>query len=86
MNQRASDEDSVLTPDVDPQAEARPAEEGAAQPDLSRTGDAIASRRTTPFGITILAVLAVVYTLHLAHGLLLPSPSRSSSASSSARW
>ena len=72
MNKRASDGDSVLTPDVDSHAQARPADEGAAQPDLTRTGDAVASGRTTPFALTILAVLAVVYTLHLAHGLLLP--------------
>ncbi|HEY0152166.1 MAG TPA: AI-2E family transporter [Longimicrobium sp.] len=72
MNKRASDGDSILMPDVDPRAQAQPAEEGAAQPDLTRTGEAMASGRTTPFALTILAVLAVVYTLHLAHGLLLP--------------
>jgi predicted PurR-regulated permease PerM len=80
MNERASDEDpiptpdgdSILTPDVDPHAQAEPAEEGAAQPDLTRTGAAVASGRTTPFALTILAVLAVVYTLHFAHELLLP--------------
>jgi len=72
MNESASDGDSILTPDVDSHAQAQPAEEGAAQPDLTRTGEAMASGRTTPFALTILAVLAVVYTLHLAHGLLLP--------------
>ncbi|HEX8830025.1 MAG TPA: AI-2E family transporter [Longimicrobium sp.] len=72
MSENTPDEDSVLTPDVDPEARARPVEEGAPVPDLERTGEAIASRRTAPVGITVLAVLAVVYTLHFAHELLLP--------------
>lgn len=66
------DPDSVLSPDVDPDARARPAEAGAPVPDLSRTGRMMVSGRTTPVGITVLAVLAVVYTLRFAHELLLP--------------
>ncbi|HEX8360378.1 MAG TPA: AI-2E family transporter [Longimicrobium sp.] len=72
MNEKTPGEDSVLAPDVDPEAQARPVEEGAPVPDLERTGEAVTSRRATPVGITVLAVLAVVYSLHFAHELLLP--------------
>ncbi|CAA9314423.1 MAG: UPF0118 membrane protein SMc00793 [uncultured Gemmatimonadetes bacterium] len=72
MQEKTPDPDSVLSPDVDAEAQARPVEEGAPVPDLARTGDAITGRRATPVGITVLAVLAVVYSLHFAHELLLP--------------
>ncbi len=72
MSENTPREGSVLAPDVDPDARARPVEEGAPVPDLARTGDAVSGRRATPVGITVLAVLAVVYSLHFAHELLLP--------------
>jgi predicted PurR-regulated permease PerM len=72
MQENTPDPESVLSPDVDEEAQARPVEEGAPTPDLSRTGDAITGRRAAPVGITVLAVLAVVYSLHFAHELLLP--------------
>jgi predicted PurR-regulated permease PerM len=64
--------DSVLAPDVDPNARATPVDAAAPQPDLTRTERAIASPRSRSFGITILTALAVCYTLHLARDFLLP--------------
>ncbi|HEX8906882.1 MAG TPA: AI-2E family transporter [Longimicrobiaceae bacterium] len=64
--------DSVLTPDVDPTAEARPVEPEAPRPNLERMGRAIASPRTRSVGITTLTVLALLYTLYFARPFLLP--------------
>jgi predicted PurR-regulated permease PerM len=63
---------SVLTPDVDPDARATPVDEVAPRPDLARTGRALSSSRSRSTGITILAVLAVLYTLYFARDFLLP--------------
>src|SRR4051812_29197239 len=63
---------SILTPDVDPSARAAPVDATAAQPDLRRTGRAITSVRSRSAGITILMVLAVLYTLAVAREFLLP--------------
>lgn len=63
---------SVLTPDVDPTAQARPVEPEAPRPDLQRTGQAIRSPRTRSIGVTTLTVLAVLYTLYFARPFLLP--------------
>ena len=64
--------DSVLTPDVDTTAQARPVEAGAPTPDLGRTGDAMDSARGRSAGITTLTVLALLYTLYFARPFLLP--------------
>ena len=64
--------DSVLTPDVDPTASAPPPVPGTASPDLARTGAALASPANRSAGITVLAVLAVLYTLYFARPFLLP--------------
>lgn len=64
--------DSVLTPDVDATAQARPVEAGAPTPDLGRTGDAMDSARGRSAGITTLTVLALLYTLYFARPFLLP--------------
>ncbi len=64
--------DSVLTPDVDPLASAAPVEPDAPVPDLRRTGRAMARGRGRSFGVTVLAVLAVLYTMHIARDFLLP--------------
>jgi predicted PurR-regulated permease PerM len=63
---------SILSPNVDEGATAHPAEPAAAQPDLSRTSAAIESRRGRSLDLTVLAVLAVLYTLHFARDFLLP--------------
>lgn len=65
-------DDSVLTPDVDPTAQAVPVSEDAAEPDLERTGEAIDTRRAQSVSLTVLAVLAVLYTLYFAREFLLP--------------
>lgn len=67
-----ADDGSVLTPDVDPAADAVPVEEGAPKPDLARTGEAMESTRGRSAGITILTVLALLYTLYFARPFLLP--------------
>ncbi|HEY0016152.1 MAG TPA: AI-2E family transporter [Longimicrobium sp.] len=64
--------DSVLTPDVDPAADAVPVEAGAPKPDLARTGEAMDSTRGRSAGVTTLTVLALLYTLYFARPFLLP--------------
>ena len=66
------DDGSVLTPDVDPTAQAVPVSEDAAEPDLERTGEAIDTHRAHAVSLTVLAVLAVLYTLYFAREFLLP--------------
>jgi predicted PurR-regulated permease PerM len=63
---------SVLTPDVDPTADAVPVEAGAPKPDLARTGEAMDSTRGRSAGVTTLTVLALLYTLYFARPFLLP--------------
>src|SRR4051812_44276758 len=63
---------SVLTPDVDPTAQARPVEPEAPRPNLQRTGEAIRNPRTRSIGVPTLRVLAVLYTLSFARPSLLP--------------
>jgi predicted PurR-regulated permease PerM len=63
---------SVLTPDVDPSARATPVDATAPTPDLLLTGRAFSRARTRSVGVTVLSVLAVVYTLYFARDFLLP--------------
>ncbi|MFL5539725.1 MAG: hypothetical protein ACJ8J0_12070, partial [Longimicrobiaceae bacterium] len=65
-------DDSVLTPDLDPAAEATPVDAAAPKPDLSRTERAIESPRARSVGITTLTVLALLYTAYFARPFLLP--------------
>jgi predicted PurR-regulated permease PerM len=64
--------DSVMTPDVDPAATSTPAAADAERPDLGATGHAIESHFNHSVSITVLAVLAVLYTLYFARSFLLP--------------
>jgi predicted PurR-regulated permease PerM len=64
--------DSVLTPDVDPTADAVPVEAGAPRPDLAKMGQAMDSTRGRSAGVTTLTVLALLYTLYFARPFLLP--------------
>ena len=64
--------DSVLEPDVDPSAVATPAEPGDPAPNLEKTADAMTRPRNRSAEITLLTVLAVLYTLYFARGFLLP--------------
>lgn len=63
---------SLLEPQVDEEAAARPASPGAAVPDLGVSRAAIARSEARTIGITVIAVLAMVYTLHFARDFLLP--------------
>lgn len=63
---------SVFAPDVDPTAQAEPVDEHAAEPDLERTGEALDTARAHSVALTVLAVLAVLYTLYFAREFLLP--------------
>jgi len=65
-------DNSILSPKVDEGANAHPVDTASAQPDLSRTGAAIESRRARSLNLTVLTVLAVLYTLHFARDFLLP--------------
>jgi predicted PurR-regulated permease PerM len=68
----ARDGDSALAPDVDPAATATPASPEAPQPNLARTADAIARPRSQSIEATVLTVLAVLFTLYVARGFLIP--------------
>jgi len=61
-----------MTPDVDPTATARPAEADAPAPDLAPTGDAATDRHRRSTAITLLALLALLYTLYFARDFLIP--------------
>jgi predicted PurR-regulated permease PerM len=63
---------SILTPDVDPGAQAAPADAAAPTPDLARTEAALQSPAARSASVTILAVLAVFYTLFFARDFLMP--------------
>ena len=63
---------SVLEPDVDPLAVATPAEPGDPTPNLEKTGEALTRPRNRSAEITLLTVLAVLYTLYFARAFLLP--------------
>ncbi len=67
-----SGDHSVFAPDVDPTAQAQPVDEDAAEPDLERTGEAMDTTRAHSVALTVLAVLAVLYTLYFAREFLLP--------------
>jgi predicted PurR-regulated permease PerM len=64
--------DSVLTPDVDPTAQATPVERRAPTPDLQKTGEAVVDPRMRSAGVTTLTVLALLYTVYFARSFLLP--------------
>jgi predicted PurR-regulated permease PerM len=66
------DDGSILTPDVDPTARATPAEPGTPAPDIETTASALAGQPARSTALTILAVLALLYTLYFARAFLLP--------------
>src|SRR5262245_42244761 len=63
---------SILTPEVDETAQAMPVEAGAPPVDIARTGAALGTVRARSIGITILSILALLYTLFFARDFLLP--------------
>jgi len=72
MSAGTTDDRSVLAPDVDDQAQATPVEPGAPKPDISKTAASLSTVRARSIGITILAILAVLYTLSYARDFVLP--------------
>jgi predicted PurR-regulated permease PerM len=64
--------ESSLTPVVDAGAAAAPASPGAPTPDLARTAQAMDRPRSRSLEITLVTVLAVLYTLYFARGFLIP--------------
>ena len=67
-----SDDHSIMAPDVDATAQATPVEPGAPTPSLARTATALGTVRARSLGITILSILALLYTLFFARDFLLP--------------
>ncbi|MBC7791123.1 MAG: AI-2E family transporter [Anaerolineae bacterium] len=72
MEERRVHDNSVLEPDVDPTAQATPASPDAEEPNLTKTAAAIESPKSRSVGVTVLAVLALLYTLYFARDFLLP--------------
>ncbi len=68
----AMDSSSPHTPDVDLLAPPTPASPDAKTPDLSRTGRAIEGKRGRSVEITVLTVLALLYTMYFARTFLVP--------------
>lgn len=64
--------DTTLAPQVDPAATATPASPGSPTPDIERTIDTLAQPRSRSIEATVLSVLAVLYTLYVARGFLIP--------------
>ena len=62
---------SVFAPQVDETAQATPATPGGPAPDLRRTRVAF-DRRGGSMALTVLAILALLYTLYFARDFLLP--------------
>jgi predicted PurR-regulated permease PerM len=60
-----------MTPDVDEQAQARPVEPGAPVPNLRNTSSALRGSRGS-MALTVLCILALLYTLFFARDFLLP--------------
>lgn len=63
---------SVLFPDADEQAHAAPIEPGKAPPNLRATAAAVRGAVGRSAGVTIIAVLALLYSLYFARDFLLP--------------
>ena len=62
---------SILTPDVNETAHATPVSPGAPVPDIAETRAAL-KRRGGSVGLTVLSILALLYTLYFARDFLLP--------------
>src|SRR4051812_14259795 len=65
-------DDSVLAPGLNALAHARPADPTSAEPDLAKTASALEGARVRSANLTVLTVLAVLYTLYFAREFLLP--------------
>lgn len=72
MSAGTANDSSVLAPEVDERAQAKPAEPGAPPPNIAKTATALTTVRARSLGLTILAVLALLYTLFFARDFLMP--------------
>ena len=72
MSAGTTDDRSLLDPDVDENAQATPVEPGAPVPDIKKTAAALTTVRARSVGLTILSILALLYTLFFARDFLLP--------------
>ncbi len=64
--------DSVMEPDVDPNAVAEPIEPEDEIPDIDKTSAAVGTLKSIATGIWILAILSLIYTIFFARAFLLP--------------
>ena len=71
MSAGSTHHQSILAPDVDETAQATPADPGAPAPDIRRTRAALGGRAGS-LGVTVLSILALLYTLYFARDFLLP--------------
>ena len=71
MSAGSTPHQSILAPDIDETAQAAPVDPGAPAPDIRRTRAALGGR-TGSMGITVLSILALLYTLYFARDFLLP--------------
>ena len=72
MSAGTTNDRSILAPDVDAHADATPIAPGAPKPNLERTAAALATVRARSLGLTIISILALLYTLFFARDFLLP--------------
>lgn len=72
MPTEPTNSDSVMEPDVDPNAVAEPIEPEDEIPDIEKTSAAVGTLRSIATGIWILAILSLIYTIFFARAFLLP--------------
>src|SRR5512144_3258402 len=72
MDATRTDGDTILAPDIDVESQARPADSASARPDLTKTGVTIDGLRAWSVNLTVISVLAVLYTLYFAREFLVP--------------
>ncbi|HET7564366.1 MAG TPA: AI-2E family transporter [Gemmatimonadaceae bacterium] len=65
-------DDSVLAPDVDPTAQSAPGDREHPRPDLTRTAEVLETPEVRSVALTLLLVLALLYTLYFARDFVLP--------------
>jgi predicted PurR-regulated permease PerM len=71
MDATRADGDSILAPHIDV-ASVAPADPAVAPPDLTKSGATIDGSRARSINLTVLTVLAVLYTLYFAREFLVP--------------
>lgn len=72
MPRAGSNEDSVLAPNVDEAAQPAPRDPSLPPPDLTKTAEKLEAPAARSIGITLLVVLALLYTVYFARDFVLP--------------